>query len=303
MINKVIQIDNVTKRYGDFTAIEDLSLDIGESSIFGLVGYNGAGKTTLLKTVAGIFCPDRGRVLIDGEDIFDSMDVRKRLFFVPDELYFIPHATILSMSKFYKGFYPKWNDQTVLKLAKLFGLDANTRISKFSKGMQRQVAIIMALSSYPKYLLLDELFDGLDPVIRNVVRKLLLEIIAETKTTVFVSSHNLRELEDLCDHIAVLNQKQIVYNNSVDNIKGNRFRCKAVFMQEPNKNVFSTINHHSLCINGKIATFIADEEETSINKKLDEMNSVLVENIPLTLEEILLEEMEVKEYDFKELFG
>ncbi|MCK5812067.1 MAG: ABC transporter ATP-binding protein [Clostridiales bacterium] len=299
----MIEIKNVTKKYGDFIAIENLSLKIEESSIYGLVGYNGAGKTTLLKTAIGMFKANNGKVLVDGENVYDNEEIRKSMFFVPDEIYFLPQANILDMSKFYKGFYPKWNDNIRKKLTEVFRLDEKEHIAKFSKGMQRQTAIILALSSKPKYLLLDELFDGLDPVIRRVVRELLIEVISETKTTVMVSTHNLRELENLCDHIGIINNKNIIYDNSIDEIGNNKFRCKVILENKSKLEDYSSINLRKLKISGKIATFIASESEEILDKKLALINPVLVEKIPLSLEEVLLEEMEVEDYDFKGLFN
>ncbi len=299
----MVDIKNVTKNYGNFTALQDLSLKVGESSIYGLVGYNGAGKTTLLKTIIGIFKADVGKVLVDGENVFDNEEIRKSMFFVPDEIYFLPQSNILDMSRFYKGFFPTWNENIRKKLTDIFKLDESMRISKFSKGMQRQTAILLALSSRPKYLLLDELFDGLDPVVRRIVKELMLEIISGTQTTVILSSHNIRELENLCDHIGILNNKRITYNNAISEISHSKFKCRVILDFNAKPENFSSINLKALNIAGKMATFIANELEESLDSKLSLLNPLLVEKIPLSLEEVLIEEMEVADYDITGLFN
>ncbi|MCK5758067.1 MAG: ABC transporter ATP-binding protein [Clostridiales bacterium] len=298
----MIEVRNVTKKYTGFTALEDVSLTVGESSIYGLVGHNGAGKTTLLKTAAGIFKADKGKILANGENVYDNEELRKSMFFVPDEIYFLPQANILNMEKFYKGFFPEWDSRIRKELTGLFKLDEKRHIARFSKGMQRQTAILLALSSKPKYLLLDEIFDGLDPVIRKVVKELMLEIISETKASVIISTHNIKELENLCDHIGILNNKNLVYDNSTDEMGNEKFKCRIVFNHEPEIEHFKSINHRALKIVGKVASFTIDESSKDIDKKLALLNPVLIEKIPMSLEEVLLEEMEVTEYDFSGIF-
>lgn len=299
----MIEVRNVTKRYGRFTALENLSLQVEGSSIYGLVGYNGAGKTTLLKTMMGIYAPEEGKVLVEGENVFDNAQVRQRMFLVPDELYFLPQAHIGDMMAFYRGFYPRWNDTLASRLMKLFGLPDRQRILSFSKGMQRQTAILLALASRPDYLLLDELFDGLDPVMRALVRKLMLEVIAETETTVVVSSHNLRELEDLCDHIGIINCRHIVYDNSIEALRAQKTRYRVVLSRPASSEDFSAIDTRDLSCEGPVATFVAREGEDIVDIKLAALSPVLTEKFPLTLEELFLDEMEVKSDDFSGLFG
>lgn len=298
----MIEVNNITKHYGELIAIKDMSMNISDASIYGIVGHNGAGKTTLLKTMIGMFKPENGEILVDGENAYDNENIKQNMFFVPDELFFLPQSTITHMSKFYSGFYPRWNDEITIKLTDIFGLDIKRRISKFSKGMQRQVAIILALSSRPKYLLLDELFDGIDPVIRNIIRKLLIEVVAENNTTIVVSSHNLRELEDLCDHVGVINDKHIVYENSIDDLKNENIRYRIVFSYESNVEDFKNIKHSSINIMGQVVTFTAKENEEIVDEKLQKLNPILVEKISLGLEELFLDEMEVDDYDFSGLF-
>ena len=167
----MIEIKNITKKYGDFTAIEDISFNVEKSSIYGLVGYNGAGKTTLLKTASGIFKPESGEVLFDGENVYNNGEVRSKLIYVPDEVYFLKGASLERMAKFYKGYYPNFNDKVFKNMTEAMGLDSKKNIGSFSKGMQRQAEVILAMSTMPKYMLLDEVFDGIDPQKRNLCRK------------------------------------------------------------------------------------------------------------------------------------
>ena len=298
----MIEVRNVTKRYGKFTALENLNLKVEESSIYGFVGYNGAGKTTLLKTMMGIYNPDNGKVLVDGENVYDNALIRQTMVMIPDEIYFFPQASIADMSEFYRGFYPRWSDTIERKLVKVFGLNDKERILRFSKGMQRQVAIILALSTRPSYLLLDELFDGLDPVIRNTVRRLILETIAGTETTIIISSHNLRELEDLCDHIGIINNRHIVYDNSIEALRVQKTRYRVVLPQDASTADFTAISTKDIVRTGQVVTFVARESEADVDDKLRAHNPLLVEKYPLTLEELFLDEMEVKDYDFSGLF-
>jgi ABC-2 type transport system ATP-binding protein len=298
----MIEVRDVTKRYGKLTALEDVRLNVEKSSIYGLVGHNGAGKTTLLKIMMGIYRPDHGKVLVDGEHVYDNDVVRRTMVLIPDELYFLPQASIADMTKFYRGFYPHWSDAVARKLVKVFDLDEQARILRFSKGMQRQVAIILALSARPSYLLLDELFDGLDPVVRNTVRRLMLEIIAGTETTVVISSHNLRELEDLCDHIGIINHRHIVYDNAIETLRAQKTRYRVVLSREATVADFTAINLKDIVCTGQVATFVARESETGADEKLRQLNPVLLEKFPLTLEELFLDEMEAENHDFTSLF-
>jgi ABC-2 type transport system ATP-binding protein len=298
----MIEVRNVTKRYGKLAALEDLELKIEKSSVYGLVGYNGAGKTTLLKIMMGIYRPDSGKVLVDGEIVYDNALIRQTMVMVPDEIYFLSQASIAEMSAYYKGFYPRWSNAVQQKLVKVFHLDEKERIARFSKGMQRQAAIVLALSTRPSYLLLDEPFDGLDPVMRDTVRRLILEMIAGTETTVVISSHNLRELEDLCDHIGIIDHRRIVYDNSIEALRAQRVRYRVALPHAASAEDFAALSLKDLVCIGQAATFVARESEAEADEKLRSLNPVLVEKFPLTLEELFLDEMEAKEDDFTGLF-
>ncbi len=299
----MIEIREVTKKYGKFTAVYKLSMTVDKGSVYGLVGYNGAGKTTLLKTVAGIYRADGGSVTVDGVDVFDSADVKRRMFYVPDDLYFNYNSSIEKMAKFYAGYYPKFSFETLDKLCGVFKLDKTARINSFSKGMQRQAAMILGMSTLPEILLLDESFDGLDPAKRSLMNNMLIEYAADRECSIIVSSHNLHELTDICDHIALINGKRIVLDCSVDDISASRCKFRVVFADEKSREDFADFDIKRFDKDGKIVTLSLGGDPEENEKKLNAMSPLLVEKYPLTLEEIFLEEMEDTDYDFKEIFG
>lgn len=299
----MIEIRNVTKRFGDFTAIDKLDLTVDKSSIYGLVGYNGAGKTTLLKTISGVYKADEGEILIDGVNTFDSTFERQKLFYVPDDIYFEPYSTISRMAKFYCGYYPNFSFETLDKLCGVFGLDKDARLNSFSKGMQRQAEMILGMSTNPDILLLDESFDGLDPAKRNLMNSMIVEYAAERGCSVIVSSHNLHELTDICDHIALINGKKIVLDCCVDDISESRCKFRLVFNDEKTEKDFEGFDYKKIHIDGRIITVSIKGDADELEKSLMAMNPILIERFPLSLEEIFLEEMEGSDYDFKEIFG
>lgn len=299
----MIEIKNVTKKFGDFTAIDGLSFKVEKGSIYGLVGYNGAGKTTLLKTISGVYKADGGEVLINGVNTFDSTAERQSLFYVPDDIYFEPYSTIAKMADFYKGYYPAFSYETLDKLCGVFGLDKNAKLNSFSKGMQRQAEMILGMSTNPEIILLDESFDGLDPAKRNLMNNMLVEYVAERGCSVIVSSHNLHELTDICDHIALINGKKIVLDCCVDDISESRCKFRLVFNDVKTEKDFEKFNCKKLHIDGRIVTVSISGDADETEHALAKMNPILIERFPLSLEEIFLEEMEGSDYDFKEIFG
>lgn len=298
----MVEVINITKKFGDFTALSGLSFRVGKASMYGLVGYNGAGKTTLLKTIAGVYRPEVGEVKILGENIFDNAKMKQKLFYVPDDLYFQPYASMEKMAKFYKGYYPKFSDSTFNKLTDLFGLDKTKRLNSFSKGMQRQAEMVLGMATHPEVLLLDESFDGLDPAKRNMAKKLLTEYTNEKECAVIISSHNLHELGDICDHIGLINGQKIVLDRAVDEISGSRSKFRVVFDRDVEKTDFGGIELKHFTKDGRIITLTALGESDVLEEKLRSMNPVLLEKFPLSLEEIFLEEMEGTGYDLTKIF-
>ena len=299
----MIEIKSVTKKFGDFTAIDNLSFKVDKASIYGLVGYNGAGKTTLLKTISGVYKADGGEVLIDGVNTYDSTTERQKLFYVPDDIYFEPYSSIYKMARFYSGYYPSFSYETLDKLCDVFGLDKHARLNSFSKGMQRQAEMILGMSTNPDILLLDESFDGLDPAKRNLMNNMLVEYVAERGCSVIISSHNLHELTDICDHIALINGKKIVLDCCVDDISESRCKFRLVFNEEKTEKDFAHFDCKKIHIDGRIITVSIKGEADTVENELKKMNPILIEKFPLSLEEIFLEEMEGSDYDFKEIFG
>ena len=299
----MIEIRNVTKKFGDFTAIENLSLKVDKSSVYGLVGYNGAGKTTLLKTIAGVYKMDGGEVLIDGVNSYDSAQAKKKLFFVPDDIYFEAYSTIAKMTKFYSGYYEDFSYNLLDKLCDVFGLDKNAKLNSFSKGMQRQAELILGLATNPKIILLDESFDGLDPAKRNLMNKMLIEYSADRECSIIISSHNLHELTEICDHIALINGKKIVMDCCVDDISASRCKFRLAFSDEKTEEDFAGLEYSKFKRDGRIITLTMKGDTDENEEKLKAFNPLLIERYPLTLEEIFLEEMEGKDYDFSEIFG
>ena len=298
----MIEFINVTKKFGDFTAVEDISFKVEPSSIYGLIGYNGAGKTTLLKTAAGIYKADEGTVLMDGADTYDNDTVRREMFYIPDDLYFPMNATINSMAKFYADYYPNFSMKTLNNLVEVFGLDPKKKIRGFSKGMQRQTEIILALASHPKYMLLDETFDGLDPHKKEVTKKLFIEYVAESECSLVISSHNLSELSELCDNVGLINGKQLVMDCSVYDISKNYSKIRLIFDRDVTENDFKNIKYKSLEIDGRVAMIIFDKDTIEEKQKLNALLPMAVDEYQLTMEEVFLNEMEDKKYDITKIF-
>lgn len=299
----MIDVRKVTKRFGDFTAIQDLSIHVDEACIYGLVGYNGAGKTTLLKTISGVYRPEGGEVRIFDTPVYDNAAVKQRIFYVPDDLYFEPYSTLEKMGKFYEGYYPHFSWNTFDKLLEVFGLDKKARINGFSKGMQRQGEMVLGMSTQPEVLLLDESFDGLDPAKRNLMKSMLLEYIAERGASAIISSHNLHELTGLCDRIGLINGKSIVLDCSVEEMSGSRCKFRLVFGMEMQESDFAHLKVRRFAKDGNIVTVSVTGDADEAEAALQKMQPLSLEKFPLTLEEIFLEEMEGADYDFKEIFG
>ena len=298
----MIEFVNVTKKFEDFTAVEEISFKVEPSSIYGLIGYNGAGKTTLLKTAAGIYKANYGKVYLDGQDVYDNDDLRKQLFYIPDDLYFPMNASINSMAKFYADFHPAFSYKTLNNLLEVYGLNGKKKIRGFSKGMQRQAEIILALASRPKYLLLDETFDGLDPQKKEITKKIFMEYMAETEASLIISSHNLSELSDLCDNVGLINGKKLTLDCSVYDISQNYSKIRLIFDREVTEADFKDISYKSLEIDGRVAMIIFDKSTVEQKQKLNALLPMAMDEYRLTMEEVFLNEMEEKKYDITKIF-
>lgn len=290
----MIEIRSVTKKYGDFTAIEDISLTVEECSVLGIAGFNGCGKTTLLNICAGIFKADSGAVYLDGENVFDNDTKRDQLFYVSDDLWFPVGATLKSAGSFYSTYYPQFDYSILESLCELFSLDMKKPIRGFSKGMTRQAGLAIAFAAKPKYLLIDETFDGLDPHKKELLRKLILEYINDTNASVIVSSHDLTEVSGVCDHIAIIKGKQLVFNSPIEDISKDLRKVVLTFHEAVNESLFAEIKCKNLKVNGKKASLTLHGNIDEELSKLENLGADDIDVQLLTLEEVFSEETEVQ---------
>jgi len=299
----MIKVENVTKKLDDYVALSNLSCEIPKGSVFGLIGSNGAGKSTLLRAITGVYQTNEGRVTIDDELVYENPAAKNRLMYVPDELYFLAGADMLRMAKMYKSIYKNFDSARFTELTQIFKLNPNENINKFSKGMKRQAAIILALCTKADYLFFDETFDGLDPVKRNLVRNLIAEDAIDNGTTVIITSHSLRELEDTCDQLALLHDGGIVFESDVQNLKTSLFKVQIAFLEPYDEKKFSALEMLSFTKHGSVANFIIRGERTETHDVLSKLDPVLLEILPLSLEEVFIHEMANVGYSFDDILG
>ena len=293
----MITAKNFIKMFHDKKAVDCLNLEIPEGRIYGLVGTNGSGKSTFLRTVCGVYYADNGSVEIDEQVVYENIEAKSKVFFVSDDMYFLPNSSIDDMTSIYKDIYPNWSQEKYEHLVSRFPIDRKARVKNFSKGMKRQAAIILALSCQPKYLLLDEAFDGLDPVIRVAIRKLIAEEVIDTNMTVVISSHNLRELEDFCDSVAILHKGKLVKEISVDGISDRFCKIQVAFPKEVDTNSIQNEKILSTKFSGSVYTIACAMSCEEAEKFISKFNPLFVDYIPLTLEEVFVYEMEAVGYD------
>lgn len=297
----MIKTVSLTKTFGPTTALENLSTTIESGSIYGLVGSNGAGKSTLLHLLAGIYRPTSGSIEIDGQPVYENSACKQQIFFIPDEIYQQPGASMESMAKLYACLYTQWSQQRYEQLVQRFPIDPKRKLSTCSKGMRRQIAIILGMSCMPKYLLLDEAFDGLDPVIRVAVRKLISDDVIERGTTVLIASHNLRELEDICDHVGLLHKGGILLSRDLDDMKLNIHKVQCVLKEGMEPEQIVQLETLKVEKRGRLSTITARGKREEIETVMASVHPVFYEIIPLSLEEIFISETEVVGYDIKKL--
>ena len=297
----MIEIKGVSKRYDKEDVLQNLNCTIKENCIYGLVGANGSGKSTLLRLINGILIPDKGSIKIGKEKTFDNEKIKQNMVFIPDDLYFYPSYTLLDMAKFYQAMYKKFDMEYLKKLANHLHLATNQKLSSFSKGMKRQCALILALATRSKYMFFDETFDGIDPVIRNFFKKAIAKQMEEDKTTIIMTSHNLRELEDICDNLGLLYNGGILFESDIDSIKNNMFKVQISLKEDFDKEDFKDLEVLSFKKVGSIATLIIKDEKQESRDILEKMNPIILDYLPLTLEEVFIYEMEALGYAFEEL--
>jgi ABC-2 type transport system ATP-binding protein len=289
----------VCKKYGKHTVLDKLDFNVKKGSIYGLVGPNGAGKTTLLRILAGIMQEDSGEIKVFDENVFENAKNKARISFIPDDLFFFGQANILDMAKFYRMMYPTWDEDRFQRLAQIFALPMNKRIGKLSKGMKRQVAFWMSLSLKPDLMILDEPLDGLDPLIRTKVKRILMAEVAEREMSVVISSHNLRELEDICDAVGILHNGSIMLERDLDALKSGVVKVQIAFSGAAPEALFTENDIMYQETRGSIQLLILRGEIETIRQTMASYSPLLVDILPLTLEEIFVYEMGGAGYDIK----
>ena len=297
----MIKITNLSKSYGDKKVLEDLNCTIKTGSIYGLIGANGAGKSTLLRIIMGIFQKNSGSIEIDGKEISDSEEFKQKLVFVPDDLFFFKNYSINDMVIFYSKLYKNFDKEFAIKMFDKLKLNRKQKIQTFSKGMKRQTALVCALATNADYMFFDETFDGIDPVIRNYMKKVIAEQMEKKETTIIMTSHNLRELEDICDNLGLLHKGGILFESDIDSLKTNMFKIQISLPREFSKEDFQNLNVLSFKKTGSVATVILKGEREGYEKILEDMNPIILDFLPLTLEEIFIYEMEVLGYEFDKI--
>ena len=297
----MIKVTNASKHFDKFTALNNMNTEIAEGCIYGLIGSNGAGKSTFLRMITGIYQAEGGTVEIDGENVWNNPSAKKKFFYVPDELFFLPGANMLRMAKMYREYYESFDNERFTLLTERFGLDPKASISTFSKGMKRQAATILALSCKPQYLFFDETFDGLDPVKRKLVKDEIIEDAKTRKITVVITSHSLRELEDICDQLTLLHKGGVIFESEVGNLKTSLFKIQVAFSDPFDRTKFDGIEILDFNIKGRVASFIVRGDKESVVPKVEALNPLLVDVLPLSLEEVFVYEMEALGYAFKDV--
>lgn len=298
----MIEIDALNKNYGKVAAIKGLNLTIEEDRVFGLIGTNGAGKSTLLRMLSGILKADTGTILIDGQPVYDNPTAKSNLCFIADDPYFFPNANPMTMAKYYQTIYPKFEMERFKTLLADFGLDPKRRISEFSKGMKRQLAILLGLCANTKYLLLDEVFDGLDPVMRQSMKSLFAEDMDRRQLTPIIASHNLRELEDICDHIGFLHSGGLLLSEDLADMKLEIQKLQCVFKNDDDlAEVMEKLHVVGHTTRGRLHTFVVRGERSEVEAVFDHVPMTFFEVLPLTLEEIFIAEAEAVGYDTRKL--
>ena len=290
----MLEMKNVTKAFGDFKALDDMSLHVPKGAVYGLVGPNGAGKTTVIRHLTGIYRPDSGSVAVDGQDVVGDPNVRERIGYIPDDVFYFPTATLEDMHGFYRRMYEKFDEELYQKLKEVFALPAGP-IRRFSKGMQKQAAFHLTLATRPDVMILDEPVDGLDPVMRRQVMSLILADVAEHGTTVLISSHNLRELEDVCDHVGIMDHGKMLLEKSLADMQGSTVKLQIVGEAPAGFEVL----HESR--SGRLNTFILRGTCEAVQAASEAMDSPYFDVLPLSLEEIFIYELGGVNYEVKKI--
>ena len=296
----MIEVRDAVKKFDGFAALDGANLLVPQGSVYGLVGPNGAGKSTLIRHLTGIYRQDGGTVRVDGQPVWENAPLKARIAAIPDDWYYFMQSTVRDMMRFYKGFYPSFSTERYEKLKEVFNIDEKRAIRRLSKGMQKQVAFWLALSCMPDYLILDEPVDGLDPVMRRQVWSLVMGDVAQRGTTVLVSSHNLRELEDVRDHVGIMDHGKVLLERSLAQLQDNMVKLQVVFQDGVNEVPADLPVLHASKV-GRIHTLIMRMNAEEATERLSAYNPLLVDAVPLTLEEIFIYELGGADYAVKDI--
>lgn len=298
----MIEVKNIQKNFDGIKAIDDITATIEEGHVFGLIGTNGAGKSTFMRILCGVLKPDSGEVYVDGEPVYENPEIKRRIFYISDDQYFFKTGTPKDMLKFYKTYYPNFDEEKFERLMQAFHLDIHRKINTFSKGMKKQLSVICGVCAGTKYLLCDETFDGLDPVMRQAVKSIFVQEIEERGMTPIIASHNLRELEDICEYVGLLHRGGILLAKDMEDVKINIHKIQIVIKDDETleklKEKFEVVKTEN---RGALYTITIRGKREDVDSYMLELNPIFYELLPLSLEEIFISETEVKGYDIKSL--
>ena len=295
----MIEVRNVMKEFDGFRALDDMSMTVPTGAVYGLVGPNGAGKSTIIRHLTGIYRQDAGEITIDGAHVFENPAVKSRIAYIPDDIFYYANASIREMMDFYRSIYPHFDAERFKKLADVFGLDPKRQMRRLSKGMQKQAAFWIAVSLRPEILILDEPVDGLDPVMRRQIWSIIMADVAENGTTVLVSSHNLRELEDVCDSVGIMNKGKIMIERSLDELQENIVKIQLALPDGESLPEGLDILHKSNT--GRLQSLIMHGTQEELTEKLQSAHPLFIDAVPLTLEEIFIYELGGADYEVKDI--
>ena len=291
----MLEMKNITKTFGDFAALKDLSMTIPKGTVYGLVGPNGAGKSTAIRLLVGVYRPDCGGITMEDRPIYENPAAKQRIGYIPDDIFYFPSATLEDMRRYYRGLYPDFDDGLFERLYEVFNLPRKGQLRRFSKGMQKQAAFHLAICCRPEVLILDEPVDGLDPVMRRQVWSLILSDVAQRGTTVLISSHNLRELEDICDHVGIMDHGRMLLERSLADMQGNTVKLQLVGPVPEGLDVL----HEAA--SGRLNTLIVRGTAEEVSEKVAATNPAYFDVLPLSLEEIFIYELGGVNYEVKNI--
>ena len=291
----MLDLQNISKSFGSYKALDDLSMHVPKGAVYGLVGPNGAGKSTAIRCALGVYRPDSGQVTFDGQPVYENPEAKVRMASIPDDIFYFPSATLEDMRKFYRGIYPHFDDKLFDRLYDVFQLPKHGQLRRFSKGMQKQAAFHLSICTRPDMLILDEPVDGLDPVMRRQVWSLILSEVAQRETTVLISSHNLRELEDICDHVGIMDHGKMLLERSLADMQGSTVKLQIVGPTPMDLEILHESN------SGRLKTLVVRGSAEAVEAKVAPLNPPYYDILPLSLEEIFIYELGGADYEVKSI--